>query len=117
MKHLNKIVASMVLVGMVLLGALAGTAYIAQAKNSESEDARAVTQATVSMNKAIEIAQQQVPGDVVGAEFENEDGQILWEVEILAANKEVYELEIDATSGKVLKQKKDHDDDDEGDRD
>jgi len=112
MKQLNKIVASMVLVGMVLLGALAGTAYVVQAKSSESEDAQAVTQASVSMNRAIEIALQQVPGNVVGAEFEREDGQSLWEVEILAANKEVYELEIDATSGKVLKQKKD--DDDEG---
>lgn len=107
----------MVFVGMVLVGVLAGTAYVAQAKSSESNDAEAVTQASVSMNKAIEIALEQVPGNVVGAEFENDDGQALWEVEILAANKEVYELEIDAASGKVLKQKKDEDDDEKDDRD
>jgi len=117
MKYLNKIVASMVITGMVLLGALAGTAYVAQAKNSESEDAQAVTQASVSMNKAIEIALQQVPGNVVGAEFESEDGQTVWEVEILAANKDIYELEIDAASGKVIKQEKEDDDDDEEDED
>ena len=110
MRQLRKFVAS-----MVIAGALLGTAHGVQAKSSESEEAQAVTQASVSMNSAIEIALQQVPGNVIGAEFENEDGQIVWEVEILAANKEVYELEIDATSGKVLEQKKDDDDEDEDD--
>ena len=114
MKHLKKFVAALVIVGALAVGA-----YVVQAKFSESDNAEAVMQAKVSMINAIEIALLKVPGYAIEAEFESDDGKILWEVEILATNKEVYELEIDATSGKVVNQKKDEDDEDdeEGDRD
>jgi len=120
MKHSKKFITAMVIVGI-----LAGTEYIVQAKFSESDNAEAVMQAKVSMINAIEIALLQVPGNAIGAEFESDDGKILWEIEILATNKKVYELEIDATSGKVVNQKEDEDDeegeddkdDEKGDRD
>ncbi|GJL77738.1 MAG: hypothetical protein NPINA01_07270 [Nitrospinaceae bacterium] len=110
MKHLKTIT-----IAILIVSSFAGTAYIVQAKNSESENVEAVTQAKVSLNKAIEIALQQIPGNVVSVEFENDDGQTVWEVEVLAKNSEVNELKIDANSGEILKHEKEDNDDDEDD--
>ena len=116
MKHLK-----IIIIAVVIIGTFAGTAYVVQAKKSESENVEAVTQVNVSLSKAIEIALQQVPGHVVGVEFENDDGNTLWEVEVFSSEKAVFELEIDATSGKVLKKQneedEENDDDDNDDRD
>ena len=72
--------------------------------HAETKKAAAIAAASVTMENAVEIALQTVPGDVIGAEFELEHGQAVWEVEILAASQQFYELEIDATSGQLLRQ-------------
>ncbi len=110
MKHLKTIVAA-----ALISGGLAGTAYAVQAKDSADNDAKSAAEATITLNSALEIALQSVPGTAVGVEFENEDGIALWEVEILASNQQVYDLEIDAISGEVLKNKIDKDDREEDD--
>lgn len=99
MKHLKKIVAA-----TLLSAGLMGTAFVAHADNkNHSQDALAISTASVSINKAVEIALAAVPGAVTEAEFEVEDGKSIWEVEVLDVNKKMYELEIDANSGEVLK--------------
>jgi len=44
---------------------------------------------------------------VTEAEFSNDKGKAIWEIEMVANDNQVYELEIDATIGKVLSQKLD----------
>lgn len=118
MKHINKIVAA-----LIIGSGLAGTAYLVQARDAGYNDAEAVTQATVDITNALQIARQHVPGTVVGAEFEQEDGKMLWEVEVLAEDHQVFDLEIDAMTGELLDKavdqadKGDDDDSDTGDRD
>lgn len=102
MKHLRKIVTV----------ALIGAAFSIQAKDSHSvNDALAVTTASVTLEQAVSIALQTVPGTVAEAEFDNDDGQAVWEVEIVGTDKQqVYEVKIDANSGKVIMQGIDEDD-------
>ena len=96
----------------IVLIALISATFSIQAKDSHSvNDALAVTTATVTLEQAVSIALQTVPGTAVKAEFDNDDGQTLWEVEIVATDKQqVYELKIDANSAKVVTQGIDKDD-------
>ncbi|MCK9174610.1 MAG: PepSY domain-containing protein [Desulforhopalus sp.] len=110
MKKLNKFIAAAVISGLTLTGA----AMVAQAKNSSTNDALAVTTSSVTLEQAIGIAQQAVAGTPAKAEFSTDDGTAVWEVEMIDKNQQAFDLEIDATSGKVLKQaadKYDHEDD------
>ena len=116
MKKLNKIIAAAVISGLTLTGAT----MVVQAKSSSTNDALAVTTSSITLEQAIGIAQQAVVGTPAKAEFSSDDGTAVWEVEMIDQNQQVFDVEIDATSGKVLKQvadKSDHeDDDDENDK-
>ncbi len=112
MNNLTRFVAA----GLVA-GGLATTTWLVQAGNAEDNDAQAVKRANVTLYNALDIAQQHVPGTVSRAEFEQEDGLPVWEVEVLADNGQVYDLEIDARTGEVVKQSLDHEDRENDDHD
>ena len=85
----------------VLSGVLAGlfaTGAIATTVSAQT----AATATGLSVEQVIEIALDEVPGEVQELEMETEDGQQVWEVEILAADGSSMEVEIDAQSGDVL---------------
>lgn len=71
---------------------------------------RPAVAATVSLARAIEIAQRQVSGRVMQAEYEHVRGQQLVKVEILNRENVPYKVFIDAQSGKVLSSHVDYDD-------
>jgi len=50
-----------------------------------------------------------VPGKVFEAELELEDTLAVWQVEILNAEKQMVEIEIDANTGEILSQEIDND--------
>ena len=58
--------------------------------------------AKISFDAALRAALVAVPGNVIKAELEVEDGNLMYSFEIVAANKKVTEVEIDAGDGKVL---------------
>lgn len=107
MKNLNRYLAA-----LAFGGAIAGTALVAHAKTDHVDDSIAVTTAAVTIDQAVSIATQAVSGSASKAEFENEDGKLFWEVEVVGANKQVHDFEIDANSGKILKQEIDKEDKD-----
>jgi len=94
---------------------LGGVAMLAQARESSDNDAVAAASAAITLEQAIGIAKTTVPGMAARAEFSNDDGVAVWEVEIIDAKQAVTDLEIDAATGNVLKQQAD--DTDHGDRD
>lgn len=74
--------------------------------------------AKISLEEATKIALKQTSGKVIEAALEEEKGSLVYEVEILEANKTKKEFLIDAGSGQVLHVKeREHkrDDDDEDD--
>ncbi|GKV69326.1 hypothetical protein NCCP2716_18240 [Sporosarcina sp. NCCP-2716] len=56
----------------------------------------------ISIDQAMTIALQQVPGQVVKAELEYDHGMVIYEVEIRTADGHKYEVKIDAATGSVL---------------
>ena len=92
----------------VIGGGIFATAIAAQASpEADMSEAQAATQAKLSYQQAGEAALQRVPGHVIGVEFDADHNQAVWEVEVVDANGDVHELEIDANSGEVVKQELD----------
>jgi uncharacterized membrane protein YkoI len=58
--------------------------------------------AKLSFDDALKAARTAVPGSVIKAELEVEDGNLQYSFEIVGADKKVTEVEIDAGNGKVL---------------
>ncbi|WP_456413520.1 PepSY domain-containing protein [Thiolapillus sp.] len=61
----------------------------------------------ISLEKILKIGRQQVAGKVIEVELEREKGALIYELEILSRQGKVWDVEIDAVSGKVLKVKED----------
>jgi hypothetical protein len=58
--------------------------------------------ATINISQAITLAIQRVPGTVLEAEFEEEDGKGLWEIQIVTQDSQVMEIKVDSESGEVI---------------
>jgi len=58
--------------------------------------------AKITLPYAMNIALTTVPGTVITAELEVEDGNLQYSFDIVGADKSVTEVEIDAGNGKVL---------------
>jgi len=58
--------------------------------------------AQVTFDQALAAARAAVPGAVIKAELEVENGGLMYSFEIVTANREVKEVEIDAGNGRVL---------------
>lgn len=119
MKKLSKLSKSAIialsLVGISMAGV--GTAAVAagQAGNTTAplsvikqdhkvSDAVAIAQSKLTLAQAIAIAQKTVKGNVVSAEFDQEDHGATSEFEVkLVKGDTEYEIKIDASTGKVTK--------------
>lgn len=97
----TKLIAGGALTGLILTGLAVGTVS-AQA----AADATGLTEA-----QAIEIALLEVPGEVQEVELEKEDGIMVYEIEILNAAGQEFEVEIAAATGAVLEVEAEDDDD------
>ena len=72
--------------------------------------------AAVDIYRASQSAQDNIDGYVRGAELEDEEGTVVWEVSVVQyGTGNVFEVSVDATSGSVLSTKQELDDDDEED--
>jgi len=87
---------------VLITAGLAGAAFASQAKDAQLNDAVAASGANLTLNGALTLALQEVPGTAVSAKFEDRNGHAVWAVEILASNQEVRNLLIDSTTGNVL---------------
>lgn len=61
----------------------------------------------ISIEDAMSIATEQIPGEVVKVGLDTENGVLIYEVEIVNAQGIKYEVEIDAQTGSILKMKLD----------
>ena len=81
---------------------------------NDDDDVIVTDAKTISEEAAIAIAMKQAKGTVAKVELDNDDGRVVYEIEIKDGMYE-YDFDIDAVSGDVLKFEKDHDDDDNDD--
>ena len=73
---------------------------------------------TLTFDQAVEHALERVRGTLLKVELENEDGFLVYSVEVVGADRSITEVMVDAGSGKILAMEPDETDDDEhiGDR-
>jgi len=102
--HSKLRIASALLIVVVMLNpmrsVLAGDDYIQARQLHESGK-------ILPLELILKHVRQIYPGKVLEVELENEDGRIIYEVEILAENGIVKEVYIDAETGKILITKED----------
>ena len=112
---------TMTIIGGVALAALicAGGVFAQQAINTGSiqvkgdNEATIAGMATVSLDSAVKAALNVVPGKVLKTELENENGYLVYGIEIAKADNQIADVKVDAGNGKVLKietDKKDNED-------
>lgn len=81
--------------------------------DDDDDDAAALRKAKLTASDAAEAALKAAPGTVTAVEFDEDDGRLVWEVEVKGEDGNERELEVNASSGKVAFD----DDDDDGDDD
>ena len=113
-KRMSKVTLATVALGV---GLLSGTyvavaaemqpAYDASIKvanqNGDSgEAAMLASQAKIDSNQATTAALGQVPGNVLKVSLDNEDGNLVYSVEIKTASNQIKDVKVDAGNAKVL---------------
>ncbi|WP_432359886.1 PepSY domain-containing protein [Sporosarcina sp. UB5] len=61
----------------------------------------------ISITQAMEVALNRVPGDVIKAELEFDDGVLLYEITIRTKEGVRYEVKVDAVTGQIISSKQD----------
>ncbi|MGI9316489.1 MAG: PepSY domain-containing protein [bacterium] len=97
--------------GIVVI-AIAGASAVGLAnhKNHNHRDhdsADLIRESAISIDQAMEIALADVPGKVMEAEIDREDGVVVWEIEVVDNQNQIFEFEIDANSGNILEKELD----------
>ncbi len=57
----------------------------------------------VPLDSAVKAAVRAVPGKALKAELKNEDGSLVYKVEVIKTDKRITDVEIDAGNGMILK--------------
>jgi len=78
----------------------AGSAY-GDEKDKMGKAEMAAT-AKVTIDQAIKTASEKVSGKIIEAELEQKHNKLVWEVEVVTADKKVMEIHIDADTGAVI---------------
>lgn len=91
------------LLSTLSLGVSTGLADKRDKKNEHNEVREALQRGEVlPLVKILAIANEQVPGDVIEVELEDEKKLLVYEIKILTSTGRVREVKIDARTGKVL---------------
>lgn len=74
------------------------------ADENDHEQARQALQAgkVLPLRSVLDIVERDYPGQVVKVEFEEDDGEFIYEIRLLQGGGRLVKLKIDARDGKVL---------------
>lgn len=93
-----------------LLAVLLALVYLPRADSGESAISAGRLSAKgdiLSLEKISQKARSYKPGEILEVELEKKHGRYIYEVEILDAASQVWELKLDAKSGQLLKMEQD----------
>jgi uncharacterized membrane protein YkoI len=110
MKNTKKL-AALALGGLLLTTSAAGIAVASGQLNgsikiTQDNEANYANLASVTIDQVLASALKAQPGKVIKAELENENGYLVWGVEV-ASNNQINEVKVDAQNAKILKIEKD----------
>lgn len=81
-------------------------------RNGSNTNQAPVFRQRISVQQAQEIALQRVPGQVLHVDMDLEHGVLVYEIFILTAENRIFEVEVIAKTGKILKVEEEDDFDD-----
>ena len=93
-----------------LLAVLLALVYLPRADSGESATSAGRLSAKgdiLSLEKISQKARSYTPGEILEVELEKKHGRYVYEVDILDADSQVWELKLDAKSGQLLKMEQD----------
>jgi len=61
----------------------------------------------LSLEQILQINRKQITGRILEVDLEHEDGQTMYEIEVLDDKGIVWEIKLDARTGKIIKQEQD----------
>jgi len=97
------------MVSMLITGVLFASGFALSSEGSHSQG-KGMAPAKLSLEEAIATAKTKFPGRVLEAELENEQGQVVYEIEIASTTGVATEIKVDAQSGELLgSEVEDHD--------
>ncbi|MFB7554292.1 PepSY domain-containing protein [Streptomyces brevispora] len=99
----------------VLVGGAAATAVALTGDDSRGSGARTASgssTARVAAGDAAKAAVRAVPGTVTEAELDDEDGRLVWEIDVYGSDRSWHGVTVDPGNGKVLGKHVDNDDND-----
>lgn len=105
MKKVMTAVIGVVMAALIGFGGVALSAQQGVKKGSIwiGNEAEHAAKAGILIDTAINAALQAVPGTVIGAALENENGYLVYGVEIVKADQQIMDVKVDAGNGKILK--------------
>jgi uncharacterized membrane protein YkoI len=92
-----------------LLGALVAAAAVPALADDDHVTARKLRQSgqIMPLEKIIERARAEKPGDVLETEFDRKNGRYVYEVEIVDEAGQVWEIKLDASTGALIEIERD----------
>ena len=91
---------------LIAFSMVAGMRLLPQAGSGESPDSAGQLSAKgqiLSLEKISQLAKSHKPGEILEVELEKKHGRYVYEVDILDAGSQVWELKLDAKTGQLLK--------------
>jgi uncharacterized membrane protein YkoI len=102
------VLAALLAIGTVGLKAQQAT-YSGSIKIKNGDETAFADIAKISLDSAMNKALKQVPGKVLRVELENENGYLVYGVEIAKTDHQTVDVKVDAGNGKILKIDQDND--------
>jgi uncharacterized membrane protein YkoI len=100
-------VIGVVLAALLTIGVALMSAQPANQKGSiqinNKDEAQLAEMAKISLDSAMKEALKQVQGKVLRVELENENGYLVYGVEIAKPDRQIVDVKVDAGNGKILK--------------
>ncbi len=106
------ITGSVLVIGLTVAGASFAASDEAGIRNgtirvANQSESQFPSMARISMDQAVQKALATVQGQVLKTELEDENGFLVYGVEVISADKDIVDVKVDAGSGKVLAMDKD----------
>ena len=92
---------------------VAVVAFAAPRQTEHDDDYAALSSAKITLTQAITAAEQHVQGRAIKAELENENGRLVYEVEVVKQNMAT-DVKVDSTDGRIVSAKAEPQDQDRG---
>jgi uncharacterized membrane protein YkoI len=93
---------------LLAVGTLAATVSAHANDKEKKNKAEMAAAAKVTIDQAIKTASDKVAGTVIESELEKKHNKIVWQVEVITAEKKVMEVHIDADTGDVIDVEEEH---------